>query len=29
MDDCMLYKADRMDVAEAILKAVLNHNKAC
>ncbi len=29
MDDFMLYKADRIDVAEAIVKAVLNHNKAC
>ncbi len=29
MDDFILYKADRMDVAEAIVKAVLNHNKAC
>ena len=26
-DDYMLYKADRLDVAKAIAKAVLNHNK--
>ena len=28
-DDYMLYRADRPDVARAIVKAVLNHNKAC
>lgn len=28
-DDYMLYKADRLDVAKAIAKAVLNHNKCC
>jgi len=29
MDDCMLYKADRMDVAEVIVQALVNHNKNC
>ena len=28
-DDYMLYKADRLDVAEAIVRAVINHNKKC
>ena len=28
-DDYMLYTSDRMDVAKAVVKAVLNHNKAC
>ncbi len=28
-DDYMLYKSDRDDVAKAIVKAVINHNKAC
>ena len=28
-DDYILYRAGRLDVARAIVKAVLNHNKAC